>query len=140
MEYLLAEAYSHPGYLQVDLKYRLEGFQLKQVLRREYIRSLTKVLRCLTQEALKLSISSRLIFPSGREIYKELTRRRSRGSRIAFAFSVAAPRKLTNREKPPANASANASFLPSALSSNHKPRMTNVFVVRSSLLSKRATS
>src|SRR5260370_25841934 len=71
---------------------------------------------------------------------EEHARRRSSGSRIAVASSLLAPRNLTKRANPPANASANASSLPNASSSNHQPRMTNVFVVRSSLLSKRATS
>src|SRR5690349_6634192 len=68
------------------------------------------------------------------------TRRRSSGSRIAFASSRLAPRNVTNRANPRARASANVSSLPRDFSSSQKPRMTKVFVVRSSLLSKRATS
>src|SRR5712691_3955565 len=72
--------------------------------------------------------------------FEEQARRRSSGSRIAVASSLLAPRNLTKRANPQANASANASSVQSASSSSHKPRMTNVLLVRSSLLSNRATS
>ena len=42
-------------------------------------------------------------------------RRRSSGSRIAFASSLLAPRNVTNRANPRANASANASIFAEGL-------------------------
>src|SRR5690606_12016000 len=72
--------------------------------------------------------------------YNAAKRRRKADSRTLSAHSSAASRNVRNRLKPRARASAKASSSPRASSSSHKPRMINVFLVRSSRLSNRATS